>query len=199
MALSERPAERHRQVAGRFTDRVHGTRVLGRAPSPVGGSTARDVVRHLTEWFPDFLSSGAGIELPAVRQWTRTRSRHGRFTPTVCRLCWTIRRRRTGSSPTHTSVPCPWRRRSTIYTPDVFMHTWDLSRATGQDDRLDPDFCAELLGGMQQMEEVLPSFRSVRRPSRGTRRFGFPDPATSFAWPGPVLVGAVSRTWPDLP
>ena len=35
------------------------------------------------------------------------------------------------------------------------MHTWDLSRATGQDDRLDPDFCAQLLGGMEQMEEVL--------------------------------------------
>ena len=25
-----------------------------------------------------------------------------------------------------------------IYTTDIFMHTWDLARATGQDDRLDP-------------------------------------------------------------
>jgi len=39
----------------------------------------------------------------------------------------------------------------------VFMHTWDLARATGQDDRLDPDFCAELLGGMEQMEQVIRS------------------------------------------
>ena len=28
-----------------------------------------------------------------------------------------------------------------FYSADVFMHTWDLARATGQDDRLDPDFC----------------------------------------------------------
>jgi hypothetical protein len=37
------------------------------------------------------------------------------------------------------------------------MHTWDLSRATGQDDRLDPGFCAQLLGGMEQMEEAIRS------------------------------------------
>ena len=42
-----------------------------------------------------------------------------------------------------------------IYTPDVFMHTWDLARATGQDDRLDTDFCAHLLEHMGQMEDVL--------------------------------------------
>src|SRR6266581_5166362 len=63
MALPDRPAERHRQVAGLFTDRVHGARSWD-APSPVAGWTARDVVRHLTEWFPGFLASGAGIELP---------------------------------------------------------------------------------------------------------------------------------------
>jgi uncharacterized protein (TIGR03086 family) len=44
-----------------------------------------------------------------------------------------------------------------FYTPDVFMHTWDLARATGQDDRLDPDFCAHLLAGMEQMEQVIRS------------------------------------------
>jgi hypothetical protein len=37
------------------------------------------------------------------------------------------------------------------------MHTWDLARATGQDDRLDPGFCAQLLGGMEPMEEVIRS------------------------------------------
>ena len=37
------------------------------------------------------------------------------------------------------------------------MHTWDLARATGQDDRLDQDFCAQLLAGMSQMEELLRS------------------------------------------
>src|SRR5690606_3310534 len=47
-------------------------RRLTRPPSGTGGSpgcspngsTARDVVRHLTEWFPAFLAAGAGIDLP---------------------------------------------------------------------------------------------------------------------------------------
>ena len=63
MALSELPAERHRQIAALFTDRVRGARSWD-APSPVAEWTARDVVRHLIEWFSGFLSSGAGIELP---------------------------------------------------------------------------------------------------------------------------------------
>ena len=62
MTLPDVPAERHRQVAGLFTDRVRGTRSWD-APAPVEGWAARDVVRHLTEWFPGFLSSGAGIDL----------------------------------------------------------------------------------------------------------------------------------------
>ena len=35
------------------------------------------------------------------------------------------------------------------------MHTWDLARATGQDERLDPEFCATLLAGMEPMDEIL--------------------------------------------
>ncbi len=64
MALSDRPAERHRQVGGLFTDRVRGTRFWD-APSPVAGWGARDIVRHLTQWLPGFLSAGAAVELPS--------------------------------------------------------------------------------------------------------------------------------------
>jgi uncharacterized protein (TIGR03086 family) len=42
-----------------------------------------------------------------------------------------------------------------FYTGDVFLHTWDLARATGQDERLDPDKCAVMLEGMLPMDEVL--------------------------------------------
>ncbi|WP_231104856.1 DinB family protein [Haloechinothrix halophila] len=35
------------------------------------------------------------------------------------------------------------------------MHTWDLARATGQDERLDPDKCAQLLEGMLPLDDVL--------------------------------------------
>lgn len=157
MALSDQPAERHRQIAGLFTDRVRGTRSWD-APSPVADWTARDVVRHLTDWFPGFLASGAGIELP-----------HGPSVDEDPVAAWQVHRDgvqavlddpetanrelsnpHIGTMPLETAI-------DQIYTADVFMHTWDLSRATGQDDRLDPDFCARLLGGMEGMEEILRS------------------------------------------
>ncbi|MEV0591413.1 TIGR03086 family metal-binding protein [Nonomuraea cavernae] len=157
MALSDHPAERHRQVAGLFTDRVRGTRSWD-APSPVDGWAARDVVRHLTEWLPGFLGSGSGIELPhgpsvdedPVAAWQV----HCDGVQSVLDDAETAHRelvnRHVGSLPVETAI-------DQFYTVDVFMHTWDLSRATGQDDRLDPDFCARLLGQMAQIEEVLRS------------------------------------------
>jgi uncharacterized protein (TIGR03086 family) len=42
-----------------------------------------------------------------------------------------------------------------FYTNDVFLHTWDLARATGQDERLDPGKCAQLLDGMLPMDQAL--------------------------------------------
>jgi uncharacterized protein (TIGR03086 family) len=42
-----------------------------------------------------------------------------------------------------------------FYTGDVFLHTWDLARATGQDASLDPQRCAVILAGMEPLDEVL--------------------------------------------
>ncbi len=154
MVLPDHPAERHRQVAGLFTDRVRGTRSWD-APSPVVGWAARDVVRHLTVWFPGFLASGAGVELP-----------HGASADGDPVAAWQVHcdgvqavlddpamAHRELTNPHIGSLPVP-AALDQFYTSDVFMHTWDLARATGQDDRLDPDFCAQLLAGM---EEVLRS------------------------------------------
>jgi hypothetical protein len=35
------------------------------------------------------------------------------------------------------------------------MHTWDLARATGQDDRLDAARCQAMYDGMQPMDAML--------------------------------------------
>jgi uncharacterized protein (TIGR03086 family) len=40
-----------------------------------------------------------------------------------------------------------------IVTGDVFTHTWDLARATGQDDTLDPDQLERMVAGIGQMPE----------------------------------------------
>ena len=70
-----------------------------------------------------------------------------------------------------------------FYTTDVFMHTWDLARATGQDDRLDPDFCAALLAGMEQMEEAI----------RSSGHYGSRVPVPDDADPQTKLLGFIGR------
>ena len=149
----DRPAERHRQVAAFYRTSLRYP-LLGRAiAGPRVGRPRRG--RHLTEWFPGFLASGAGIDLPRgpsvdenpVAAWQV----HCDGVQAVLDDPETAHRELTnphiGRLPLKTAI-------DQFYTADVFMHTWDLSRATGQDDRLDPDFCAQLLGG-EQMEQVI--------------------------------------------
>ena len=42
-----------------------------------------------------------------------------------------------------------------FFTGDVFMHTWDLARATGQPEQLDEGMAAEMLAGMEPIDEML--------------------------------------------
>lgn len=37
------------------------------------------------------------------------------------------------------------------------MHTWDLARATGQDETLDAELCASMLEGMESFEDAMRS------------------------------------------
>lgn len=183
MALSERPAERHREVAGAFTDRVLGTRRWD-APAPVDGWTARDVVRHLTGWFPAFLAAGAGVELargPGVDDDPVAAWRvHSDAVQALLDDPATGRRvladRRIGEMPLDVAV-------DRFYTADVFMHTWDLARATGQDDRLDPDLCAELLAGMEQVEGAM----------RSSGQYGPPVPVPDGADAQARMLGFIGR------
>lgn len=156
MAPSE-PRSRHREFAGTFLDRVRGTHDW-EAPAPVAGWTARDVVRHLVEWFPGFLASGSGERLPAgpsvdddpVGAW------QSQYDAVQALLDDPATATKVLTNPHIGEVPLD-RAIDQFYTSDVFMHTWDLARATGQDDRLDPDVCAQLLGGMEPIDELLRS------------------------------------------
>jgi uncharacterized protein (TIGR03086 family) len=42
-----------------------------------------------------------------------------------------------------------------IATPDVLIHTWDLARATGQDERLDPDAVHRMADGIEAADEAI--------------------------------------------
>ena len=154
------PAEDYREIAGHFTELVRGVPddATWERPAPVQGWVARDVVRHLVEWFPGFLSSGAGIELPKgpdveedpVGAWTVMSDAVQELLDDPATQDKQL------SNPHIGDVPLP-QAVSQFFTADVFMHSWDLARATGQDETLDADRCAAMLEGMQPMDEVLRS------------------------------------------
>ncbi len=151
------PAAFHRDVAGRFSTLVHGATDWA-APAPVEGWTAREVVRHLVDWFGGFLGSGSDLTLPAgpsvdedpVGAWTTRADAVQAILddPEVAERGFT--NPHTGTMPVGEAI-------SRFYTVDVFMHSWDLARATGQDETLDPDLCADLYAGMLPLDEVLRS------------------------------------------
>ncbi|PRY57100.1 uncharacterized protein (TIGR03086 family) [Knoellia remsis] len=155
MPFSPLPAERHRAIAATFTKTVVGVSDWD-APSPVDDWAARDVVRHLVEWLPALLRSGAGVELPSVPSvdddpvaaWQE----HARAVQALLDDPTTEGRRL--DNPNIGTVPLG-QAIDRFYTADVFMHTWDLARATGQPDRLDADFARRLLEGMESYDEAL--------------------------------------------
>lgn len=151
------PANEHRRIAGAFTVTVKRTAATTwDDPAPPEGWVARDVVGHLVEWFPAFLQGSTGITMPAgpsvdddpVGAWrTQCDAVQGLLDdPTTAA--------REHDLP-HLGVMPLGQAIDRIYTGDVFLHRWDLARATGQDETLDPDTCAEMLEGMVPMEDAM--------------------------------------------
>ena len=148
-------AERYERVTAQFTDRVRAV-----APeawsnqSPCEGWTARDVVGHLTEWIPGFFGA-QGVEFPDVPSveddplaaWETVRAR----------VAEALADPRTAN----TEIKTPFSTQTLaetvdmIVTGDVFTHTWDLARATGQSDALDPDQLQRMLAGISEMPEEM--------------------------------------------
>lgn len=191
MSLPTDPAGRHRAVAGVFPERVRGVRDWD-APSPVAGWTARDVVRHLVDWLPPFLVDGsvhrmepvADVDVEPVVAWTR----HSRAVQEL--LDDPVSSTSGFSHPRLPELPLG-AAVDRFYTADVFMHTWDLSRASGQEPDLDPSFCAELLSGMQPVEQLM----------RSSGQFGPAVPVADDASVQDRLVGFIGRdpTWAPPP
>jgi uncharacterized protein (TIGR03086 family) len=150
-------ADEHRRVAGAFTATVEGTDPEAwDNPAPPDGWVARDVIRHLVEWFPAFLQGSTGITLPRgpsvdddpVGAWcTQTDAVQALLDDPVIA-------EREHDLP-HIGRMSLEQAIDMIYTSDVFLHRWDLARATGQDETLDADRCAAMLEGMLPMDEVL--------------------------------------------
>jgi uncharacterized protein (TIGR03086 family) len=149
-------ADRFRNVAADFTRRALATPDdAWDNPAPCEGWVARDIVEHMTDWMPAVVVEPAGLARPrvppvaddplaawvaftvAMQEWLddpdvaarEFETRHGpmRFDDAVALYC----------------------------IGDIVMHTWDLARATGQDETLDADEVHRLYEGMLPLDDVL--------------------------------------------
>lgn len=179
MAPSD-PATRHREVAAGFADVAAGVTDWS-APAPVAGWTARDVVGHLVEWFPAFLAAG-GVELAAGPDVAADPVAAWRHQATAVQVLVATRGEESFSHP-HAGIHGLADAVDRFYTADVFMHTWDLARASGQQVALDPDFCQELLTGMAAIEDLL----------RGSGQYGPAVPVSDDAPVQDRLLGFIGR------
>jgi uncharacterized protein (TIGR03086 family) len=147
---------RYRKVSGQFTARVDA--VPDGAwdnPAPPEGWVARDVVGHLVEWVPGFFSSFAGFPLPSG--------------PSVDHdpvAAWKVLDDALQAALDDPEVSArEFEMRGSAYridqaidqfcTNDIVVHTWDLARATGLDETLDPDEVHTLFTGMEPLDEML--------------------------------------------
>jgi uncharacterized protein (TIGR03086 family) len=181
--LPSDPAERHRAVGGAFTGLVAATRSW-EAPSPVAAWTARDVVAHLVEWLPGLLAGGSDVRLPAGP--SAADDPHGAWRTAYegvqAVLDDPATAGRTLTNPHLGELPLA-QAIDRFYTADVFMHAWDLARATRQAHALDADTCAEMLAGMEPIEQLM----------RGSGQYGPRVPVPDDAPVQDRLLGFIGR------
>ncbi len=179
------PAEDFREIGGRFGEVVRAVPAdRWDDPTPVEGWVARDVVRHLVEWFPAFVAGGSDVTLPPVPSvdadpvvaWES-------FAGSVQELLDDpATAGRSFSNPHIGDMPLP-RAVSQFFTSDVFLHTWDLAVSTGQDATLDPARCAVMVEGMEPYDDLL----------RSSGQYGPRVPVPDDADPQSRLIGFIGR------
>ncbi|ATG50769.1 TIGR03086 family protein [Brachybacterium vulturis] len=150
------PDEKYRVIAARFSEVVRGVTEWD-APTPVAEWHARDVVGHLVGWLSALVHAGSSFRFddgPPVE--ADPRGALEVFDPQVQRLLTDPAAAEILHSNLHTGQDRPLPQVvDQVFTGDVFFHTWDLARASGQDDALDADLVHDALTSMSAMEEQL--------------------------------------------
>lgn len=156
LAARDTPAERFRRVAGRFTDRAREVPAdRWDDPAPCEGWVARDVVRHQVEWMPSILR-GAGIEVPTTisvdddpaAAWQELADGLQALLDDPGLASREFDAGPPGTMTVESAI-------DHLMVGDIVIHTWDLARATGLDETMDPDLVPQMLAGMEPMDEML--------------------------------------------
>jgi uncharacterized protein (TIGR03086 family) len=144
--------ERYAAVADTFNERIAGV-PEGRwdDPAPCEGWVALDVVDHLAQWLPGFFAlwdvDFGDLPDEPVARWLAVDAviRAGLADPEVAE-----RRRDTPMGPQTFAEAV-----ATFCLGDVLVHTWDLARATGQDEALDPGEVHDTYVAMLPADELI--------------------------------------------
>ena len=150
-------ADRYRNVAGRFNRRL--SEVADDAwerPAPCEGWVTRDVVRHLVGWVPALLATGADLTMPTgpsvdvdpVGAWRVLSDAIQAVLNDPATATRTFSHPQAGTHPLDAAI-------GMFILGDVLIHTWDLARAAGLDESLDPTEVAGMYAGMLPMDAML--------------------------------------------
>jgi uncharacterized protein (TIGR03086 family) len=176
-------AERWRTVADDFTERVRAVPDdAWTRPAPCEGWDARDVVRHLVEWIPSWVRDRAGVDLPAgpsvdddpVGAWQAVDDGVRRVLDDP-----ELAGREADTPMGRTSVE---KLLAMAGVSDVLIHTWDLARAAGLDERLDPGEVSRVLAGMSAVDEDI---KGPSPPASRTRTRSSPSTSSPPRKPSP--------------
>jgi uncharacterized protein (TIGR03086 family) len=146
-------ADRYRRAAEGFSARVDAVPDDSwDRPAPCEGWVARDVVAHLVEWVPAFFAGAGGPDLAAgtpadddlVAAWHEFDAKLQAALDDPAVAGSTISHPYAGTHRFDEAI-------ATFVLADVVVHTWDLARAAGLDERLDPELVHELASGMLAM------------------------------------------------
>jgi uncharacterized protein (TIGR03086 family) len=149
-------ADGYREVAAGFTARAKAVKPdAWDNPAPCEGWVARDIVRHMVEWMPYMVLVPARVEMvdaPSVDDdpvgaWLALDGALQSALDDPAKASQEFENV-VGTFTVETGIDM-------FCTPDVFLHSWDLARATGGDERLDPARVHDMLVGMEPMDEVL--------------------------------------------
>ncbi|HEY6425268.1 MAG TPA: TIGR03086 family metal-binding protein [Pseudonocardiaceae bacterium] len=153
-------SERYTTIADGLTARIEGvTPDRWLAPTPCSEWTARDLVVHVVGTHRRVMATLDGTEPVDVdpdddlpKQWLVASGEVREALSDEARASKIVKARGGGSEQSFESLV------GRLLCADTLLHTWDLARATGQDERLDPAAVSK------SMEFLVPLDEAIRRP-----------------------------------
>lgn len=150
------PAEKFRRVASRFTERVDEVPAdAWSTPTPCAGWVARDIVGHLVEWVPAVIGrSGlafpdlASVDDDPAAAWRTLAAALQSMLDDPAQAAVEFDVGPPGQMTVAQAIDA-------LVTGDVLIHTWDLARAVGLDERLDDDLVGAALAAMEPIDDML--------------------------------------------